>query len=71
MTPEQRVAHVKEMAAKREAIQKEIVELAAKRQEYINEQLKKNPSAADKAFDEALRGALREQAAGKGIKIPE
>jgi hypothetical protein len=32
--------------------------------------MKKNPSAADKAFDEAVRGALCEQAAKKGIHIP-
>jgi hypothetical protein len=71
LTPEQRVAHVKEMAAKREGIQKQISELSAKRQEYIAEQVKKNPSSADRAFDEAVRGALREQAATKGIKIPD
>ncbi|HXG10923.1 MAG TPA: vWA domain-containing protein [Gemmataceae bacterium] len=71
MTPEQRVAHVKKMAAEREAIQKQIVELNARRQAYIAEQMKKNPSAADKAFDEAVRSTLREQAAAKGIKIPD
>lgn len=71
MTPDQRVAHVKKMAAEREAIQKQISDLSAKRQTYIAEQTRKNPSAADKAFDEAVRGALREQAGSKGIKIPD
>jgi hypothetical protein len=58
------------MTGKRAAIQKQINELNAKRVAYINEQMKKNPSAADKAFDEAVRGALCEQAAKKGIHIP-
>jgi hypothetical protein len=71
MTPEQRERHVKDMLAKREALQKQINELGVKRAEYLREQVKKNPSAADKAFDTAVRGALREQAADKGIKIPD
>jgi hypothetical protein len=70
MTPEQREKHVQEMLAKREGIQKEINELNARRTAYINEQMKKNPSKADKAFDDAVRGALCEQAARKGIVIP-
>ena len=71
MTPEERVAYIKKKAAEREALQKKIAALSAKRQQYINEQMKKNPSKADKAFDAALRGVLRQQAAEKGIKIPE
>jgi hypothetical protein len=71
LKPEEREAYVKDVAAKRAKLQKEINDLAAKRQAYINEQMKKNPSAADKAFDAAIRGALRQQAAAKGIKIPE
>ena len=71
LKPEEREAHVKKKAADREAIQKEIVELSQKRAEYIKEQQKKDPSKTDKAFDDAVRGALREQAKGKGITIPE
>jgi hypothetical protein len=70
MTPEQREKHVKEMLARREGLQKQINELNARRTAYVNEQMKKNPSQADKAFDEAVRGALCEQAARKGIVIP-
>ncbi len=70
MTPEKRLACVREMTAKRAEIQKQINDLNVKRTAYINEQMKKNPSAADKAFDEAVRGALCEQAAQKGITIP-
>jgi hypothetical protein len=71
MTPEEREVHVKKMAEKRDGLQKKIADLNVKRQAYLEEQIKKNPSSADKAFDAAVRGALREQAAGKGIKIPE
>ena len=65
MKPAEREAHVKEMLARRHAIQKQIAELSVKREAFIKEQQKKNPSKADKAFDEAIRGALRDQAGGR------
>jgi pantothenate synthetase len=71
LKPEEREAYVKKKAAERLAIQKEIQELAKKRDEYIREQNKKNPTKGDQAFDAAVRGALRDQAAKKGIKIPD
>jgi len=71
MTPEDREKHVKACLAKRETVQKEISELNKQRETYIQSERKKNPSAADKAFDEAVRGAIREQAKKKGIEIPE
>jgi hypothetical protein len=71
MTPEQREKHVREVLARREGLQKQINDLGARRAEYLRDQGKKNPSKADRAFDEAVRGALREQAAGKGIQIPD
>ena len=71
MTPDERVAHVKKKAAERAGIQKKIAELSAKRDVYVKEQLKKNPSKADKAFDAAIRSTLREQAQEKGINIPD
>src|SRR5262249_35851827 len=70
-TPDQRFAHVKEMAAKRETMQKEISELNTKRLQYLAEYQRKNPNPADQAFDEAVRKTLREQAAKKGIEIPK
>jgi hypothetical protein len=69
MTPEEREAHVKKMASEREGLQKQINELTNKRQAYLSEYQKKNPSAADKAFDDAVRGAIRDQAKSKGIVI--
>jgi Mg-chelatase subunit ChlD len=71
LTPEEREKFVKEQMAKREAIQKQIAELGQKRDAYIREESKKNQSSAEKALDDALRGILRDQAAEKGIKVPE
>ena len=71
MTAEEREAHLKKKLAERETMQKQIAELSAKRQAYIKEESKKNPDKADQAFDAAVRGALRQQADSKGIKIPE
>ena len=47
------------------------MEVGKKRSECIREEKKKNAKLGDKAFDEAVRGALRQQAARKGIKVPE
>jgi hypothetical protein len=71
MTPAQREKYIKDMVAKRQAMQKKIAALSARRADYLREAAKKNPSKADKAFDEAVRGTLREQAAKKGIVIPK
>ena len=72
LKPEEREGYIKKKAAEREAVRKQIDELNAKRTAYIQEELKKRPkTAGDKAFDEALRGTIREQAAQKGIKVPE
>lgn len=71
MTVEERVKHVKEMASKRDDLQKQIAALSAKRDAYVKEETKKNPNPADKAFDEAIRGAVKEQAAKQGIVIPD
>ena len=70
MTPDERVKYVKEMASKRDALQKQILDLNKKRDAYVVEEQKKSGKKADRAFDEALRGALRDQAKSKGITIP-
>ncbi|MFL5340296.1 MAG: vWA domain-containing protein [Gemmataceae bacterium] len=71
MKPEERVAYVKKKIAEREQIQKEIAEVNAQRAKYIAEESKKSASASDKALDTALRGMIREEAASRGIKVPE
>jgi hypothetical protein len=70
LTPEQREKYVKDKMAEREVLQKKVAEVNARREAFIKAELKKNPSAADKAFDEAVRVTIREQAASKGIAIP-
>jgi hypothetical protein len=70
LTPEQREKYVKDKMGEREALQKKIAVCNAAREAYIRAEMKKNPSAGSKAFDEAVRGAIREQAAPKGIQIP-
>jgi hypothetical protein len=71
MKPQEREKYVKDMIAKRTEIQNQINTLNVKRTGYINEYRRKNPSKADKAFDEAIHTALCEQAASKGITIPK
>ncbi len=71
MTPEEREKYVKAKMAERDALQKKIAVCNAAREAYIKAEMKKNPSAANKAFDEAVRSAIREQAAPKGIVIPQ
>jgi len=72
LKPDERVEYVKKKAAEREELRKQIDELNAKRTAFIQQEMKKQPKTeGDKAFDEAIRGTIREQAAVKGIKIPE
>jgi hypothetical protein len=71
MKPEEREAHVKQLLAQREELQKKIAEIGKKRDLYVAEEMKKKNTAGAKALDEAIRGTLREQAKKKGIDIPE
>jgi von Willebrand factor type A domain len=71
MKPEERVAYVKDMTTKREALQKEITVLEAKRQTYIADEMKRNPNPSARAFDAAIRETLRIQAEAKGIILPK
>jgi hypothetical protein len=71
LKPEKRLAYLKKKAAEREVLQKKIAKLSAQRQAYINKEMKKHKTKADKAFDAAIRATLREQAGKKGIEIPE
>lgn len=71
MKPEERVAHVKKQLAERQALQKAIAELSKQRTAYLREAMKKTEKAGDRAFDDAVRAALRDQARGKGFTIPD
>jgi hypothetical protein len=70
--PEEREAYVKKKAAERDEMRKQIDELNAKRAKFVQEEMKKLPkSEGEKAFDEALRSVIREQAKSKGLQVPE
>lgn len=71
LKPDERETYVKKMAEKRDGLQKQILELNKKRDAYIAEETKKNSKKGDKLFDAAIRATVREQAAGKGISIPD
>jgi hypothetical protein len=72
LKPEERLDYLKKKAAERDEIKKKIADLNVKRTEHLAELAKKQPrSEGEKALDEALKGTLREQAAAKGIKIPD
>jgi hypothetical protein len=71
MKPAERVAHVKKRLAERDGIQKEIAELSKKRGEYLKQEAKKTAKSGDKAFDDAVRAALREQAKKRGFTVPD
>lgn len=67
MKPEERKAHIEKMAGERETIQKEINQLALDRQKHIDAEMKNRNLSQDKAFDEAVRRAIREQGEKKGF----
>lgn len=70
LKPEERAEYLKKKAAERETIQKQILELSAKRAKHIEEELKKKPKTdAEQAFDESLRATIRQQAQDKGFEV--
>jgi hypothetical protein len=72
LKPEERKPYLEKKAAERAEIQKKIADLSGKRAKFIEEERKKQPkSEADKAFDEALRVMLKEQAEAKGMRVKE
>ncbi|HEY8506187.1 MAG TPA: VWA domain-containing protein [Gemmataceae bacterium] len=72
LKPGERKAYIEKKLKEREAIQKEVLELNKKREEFVREEIKKlPPNAAERAFDDAVRGLLRVQCAGKGFEVPQ
>jgi hypothetical protein len=69
--PEEREAYVRKKIAERAEIVEQMSVLNGKRQKLVDAELKLHASAASKALDHAITGILREQAAVKGIEIPE
>ena len=66
-TAEERKAYVEEKSRKREAIQKQVKELAGKRADYIAGEMKKRNLSQENSFDEAVRRSIRAQAEKKGF----
>ena len=71
LTPEKRVEYLNKKKADRADLQKKINDLNTQRQKFVDVEMKKHATEADKALDAALRNIVREQAAVKGIKVPQ
>jgi hypothetical protein len=69
MSMDERKAHLAAMQAEREKIQKEVQAKALERQKFIDAEIKSKGLTQDKAFDEAVRKMVREQAAKKGFEV--
>ncbi|HYE21290.1 MAG TPA: vWA domain-containing protein [Tepidisphaeraceae bacterium] len=69
MTPDQRKAHVDAKARERADIAKQIQDISAKRDAYVKEEVSKKGLDTNKAFDEAVRRSINEQAAKRGFQF--
>jgi len=69
MTPDERAAFVEKKAKERNEIAEQIKELSAKRDSYIKEEVQKKGLDTNKAFDEAVRKSITEQAGKKGFEF--
>jgi hypothetical protein len=71
LKPAERVTYVQNKLREREAIQKQVETLNAKREAHIRVEMQKQSSDPNRGFDRALRELIREQAAAKKIQVPE
>ncbi len=69
MNAEQRKAYVDKKAKEREEIQSKIREVNKKREKFIAEERKKTVGSTKNTLDEAMLGAVREQAEKKNYKF--
>jgi len=63
----ERQAFIDEMTKRRESLQNQINDLAARRDAHVQAEIKRRALDESSAFDHALRGAVREQARLKGF----
>lgn len=69
MTPRERIEHVKEMAAKRKELQKQINKLSAEREEYLAvERSRMAQEDGGETLGDAIVSAVRRQLAGAGFE---
>jgi Mg-chelatase subunit ChlD len=71
MTPEQQKAHVEKKAAERAELGKQVAQMNAEREKFIQAEMKAKNLTEDKAFDEAVRRSVRSQAEKKGFTFEE
>jgi len=69
MSLEERKSYLEAKAKERAAIQQQIADLSRQRAQHIAEEMKKSGKSTDKAFDVAMRNAIRAQAQKKQFKF--
>lgn len=67
MTLEERKAHVAKKAEERAGIEAQIVEISAKRQDFVNAEMARQQLDASRSLGAVLRNAIREQARSRGF----
>ena len=67
MTDEERLAHVDDKRAERQSLEKRIATLSARRDAFVKEEMVRRELDDTQSFDNALRGAIREQAQAAGF----
>jgi len=70
MAPEEQKAVIAETAQRRQALQKEIRDLARQRADYLEEKVEE-AGGAEESLDSRIYGAVREQAGKKGLRYGE
>jgi hypothetical protein len=68
---EERRARLEKLCRERDAVRAEINRLDAERARFIQEEMRRRNLSAEGAFDEAIRRAVRAQAARKGFSFEE
>lgn len=72
LPPADRAGYVQKKAEERAALQKRIADLTAQRQKKLDEERAKGPrNPADQALDEAIKGAVRDQARAAGFEVAD
>jgi hypothetical protein len=71
LSPAEREQRLKDLAAQRTAIQKQILELNRAREQFLREAAARPAAPGQAGFDDAVRGSIRDQAKAKGIKLKQ
>ncbi len=69
MTSAELELYVEELAFERQELRRRIAELGEQRRQYVAEQMKEKGLDDSRAFDTAVRNALRERLAEKGYQV--